>query len=161
MSVMVSFCCNDERGNVNGRVTAIHLPNGMLDLETRHVDGVAFREMRPHRIRISRRTFDVHGYRPMYGNVFWNGYELTARDTLRLLAWARETGKWTCEGGWTVIADWWEAGASFEQWRSNAKVLRPRDGDWISRQRWHYGAVTQEHCANELEAALWRQGNAR
>lgn len=124
MKLMVSFCCNDERGYTGPKVTAIHLPDGLLDIETIHEDGLGFKEVRPNQVKVSRRVFKVHGYRPWYGNLFWNGYVMEGRDVFRLLVWAKESGKWHCDGGWEEACNWWDRPTGFDEWTLFSGLLK-------------------------------------
>jgi hypothetical protein len=112
--VILSICCNDERGHFTGFAEAVQLQDGMLDLVSQHLRGARFARS-GEGIRLSRRRFPVRASTDWYGNVFWNGYDVPAREVVKLLVYLKESRKWECEGGWVELCEWWERDTGYNE----------------------------------------------
>ena len=117
MPIVVSVACNHpDNGGFEGRATAIHLPDGALELETVNIAGVNFKEL-CGAIRIMRRRFPVLGSQDWYGNWCWNAYTMNRRDVVRLLVYLKERKHiWQPDGGWCEFWRWWERPYADSDW---------------------------------------------
>lgn len=105
--VRIDFACNDpDTGLFTGRVEAIHLPDGMLELESwgrprtlAELEGA---------IRLSGKVWQVLGSRYGVGNWCWNGYWMEPHTAARFLAWLHGRQLFDCTSGWEPLFTLWK-----------------------------------------------------
>lgn len=117
-NVRLDFACNNpDNGDFAGRVSAIHLPEGALELTSRNWAITSFRgcpkfDEVGSAIRFLRRLWRFAGTVNWAGNWCWNAYWFPLNDAAELLFQARASGLFRCEGGWCSVCEPWERGDS-------------------------------------------------
>lgn len=115
--LLISFQCNDERGNFTGRATAAH-PESLYrvghhpwDAELVHDDwvrGVALTVDEPRmKLRIHRVWFPFKSIRTWHGKWCWDSFEFERSTGKRLLGVMQSAGAWHCEAGPAPFYHWW------------------------------------------------------
>lgn len=91
LRVVVSFACNDERGNLTERVESVAVG---MDAVTLAGPPLAYRE--GAKVQVGRRRFAHHGMSDWVGNWCWNGAMMDVAEARRLVAYLLERG-WCAE----------------------------------------------------------------
>lgn len=104
----IDFACNDPgNGAFEGRVRMVDFA-GALQLEG-DVYGAGYRfAVVGGRLRINRRWFTFVRYKAWYGNWYWDAFWFEPREAKRLIRHLRATGKWSVDGGWTKLCEWFK-----------------------------------------------------
>ena len=128
--ILVMLCVNDpDNGCDTGRVSAIEFSaqadsvNPMIKLESSYWNwGPVCRllEGDPKRIKISRRTFPILGYRTWVGNWCWDAALVTIETANQILAYLKSQHDrkgnpyWSPDQAWTEIWEAWEKGEKID-----------------------------------------------
>lgn len=111
--IRVDFACNDpDNGNFAGRVTSVDWRGDKdtgLDLVFCSPGaGLKFTDDGT-RVRVLRRWYPYEKSQSWVGNWCWDAFWFEPPIAKAMLRHFRESGKFSCEGGPTVLFDWWEA----------------------------------------------------
>jgi hypothetical protein len=88
--IVVSFCCNDDRGNFVDKVCEVCIGEDI------HLAGDPLRmSWIDQHVKVGRRTFRCGPRQVWIGNVFWDGANMTK-------AWAIALVRYLIERGWVV-----------------------------------------------------------
>lgn len=102
----IDFCCNEDGGVFGGRVRMIDFA-GALTLEgDAYGRGFAF-AVEGNRVRIHRKWFEFEATRGG-GNWYWQGFLFKPMEAKRLLRHVKDSGKWSVDGGWTKLFNWFD-----------------------------------------------------
>jgi len=109
MRVVVSLATNDAHGVDTGRVSAIQLGNGAIDLQWGEIGSEprysVSRTDDGYILRISRKRFRVLGKTDWYGNWCWTAVPMEMDEAVKLLNYLSGDDRWHCEGGWCDLTD--------------------------------------------------------
>lgn len=108
--VIVSFCTNDEHGNDTGKVCAVHLDDGAIELQWGEIGSEPTYRIVGSFLWLQRRRYDIGGIRTWYGNWCWTGIALKPTEAAKLLNNLTKDDRWHCEGGWCDLSDAFVAG---------------------------------------------------
>lgn len=113
MLIPFDFACNDDYGMYSGRVAAVHLPGGCLDLDTLDMCGPVFKPIAhagrgraKGMVRISRRLWGCRHLASHVGNIYWERFAIDEAE--RFVFWMRGSKLFTLDGGWSEMADWFD-----------------------------------------------------
>ena len=106
MNVIISLATNDDHGNDTGRVSAIQLGNGGIDLQWGEIGSEPRYSVRGGLLHLSRRRFKILGGKHEWvGNWCWSAVTMTAQETARFLNYLSLDDRWHCEGGLCDLTD--------------------------------------------------------
>jgi hypothetical protein len=109
MRVVISLATNDVHGNDTGRVSAIQLGNGAIDLQWGAIGSEprysVSRTDDGYILRISRKRFHALGKTDWYGNWCWTGVPMEMAEAVKLLNYLSADDRWHCEGGWCDLTN--------------------------------------------------------
>jgi hypothetical protein len=112
MTVTISLATNDEHGNETGKLSAVQLGNGALDLQWGEIGSEPrYRLLYRKFLFIQRRRYDVTAVHAWYGNWCWTGVSMQASEAVKLLNNLSNDDRWHCEGGWCDLSDAYAVGA--------------------------------------------------
>jgi hypothetical protein len=108
----VSFCVNDDAGNLLDVVSAVEV-EGLIRLWGPAIfDGVELSGTTP--IAWTIRIVDVagvefrhHGQRRFAGNLLWDSAEMDRAEVVRMLNYLRKRGGWSCMEAEVSLAQVW------------------------------------------------------
>jgi hypothetical protein len=108
-TVVISLCTNDEHGIDTGRVAAIHIGNGALELAWGEIGSEPRYSMartdKGYLLRFGRKHFPALGKTDWYGNWCWTAVPMLAEDAAIFLNHLSTEDRWHCEGGWCDLSD--------------------------------------------------------
>ncbi len=113
--VCLSFCCNNANtGRFEGRFSAVHIGDGLMSLESKYwppdgpklayhfrvadTGGWGASPAQGH-VKISRRTFDVLGYKWGWGNWCWDLLVVTPEVAEAIIDYLKTLDCFACESG--------------------------------------------------------------
>jgi hypothetical protein len=135
--LFVDFACNDpDNGNFLGECTAVHLPQGAMELTNGYIGRGNKIDFSNGTLSFSRLKLPHRGHKSWVGNWCWDGCWLTLADTLKLLTYIKSLNGWSCDGGWCAICDPWEDGTLTEDILRHEYSTSP-DKEGVSDQSIH------------------------
>ncbi len=108
--VEIMLCVNNHLGHFTGKVSDIQMyKNGesILDLDPGLCDGVTC-SIHDERVKISRKSFPIRGYKTYVGNIFWDQIIVKDNVAADILNYLKKLNKWGCMGGLTEFFNNWE-----------------------------------------------------
>jgi hypothetical protein len=112
----VSFCCNDEHGNLLDVVTAVEVgeliqlegPIDFDDDDLRATTSFSWYRWFPAAVVIDGELFFHRGRKRHVGNLLWDAAEMDRAEVVRLLNHLRKLGGWSCLSAETSMFAAWE-----------------------------------------------------
>lgn len=104
--IRIMFACNDpDNGYFTGNVEAVHVVDGMLELESWgrprrlvELDGA---------IRFAGKTWPIMSSQEWFGNWCWNAYSMKPEAAIGFLCWLRRRKLFDCTAWWDRLYDLW------------------------------------------------------
>lgn len=105
----VSFAVNDEYGQTRDRIHAVDF--GLEQLHLEHTSGAPMKfAIIGNHIRVGRRQFPFIRHISWYGNMMWEGFEVTDGAASEIAGVLRDSGKYAPDYGLMSVLDLWKAG---------------------------------------------------
>lgn len=138
--VSISFACNDENGNFTGVAMAIDIGTELLSLENKFwnpdkprfsitIDKIIQRggfgaSKVKGKLRFSRKTFPICGYKQYFGNLIWDGVIMDVDTAKEFISYLHSLDCFTVDCGDTNWFDKFSANKPFEFTEVETKDLQ-------------------------------------
>jgi hypothetical protein len=111
----VSFCCNDDAGNLLDVVAAVEVDDliqleGPTDFDDDNLPGTTSIAWTIRIVEVAGAAFRYHDRRRFAGNLLWDSAAMDRAEVARLLNHLRKLDGWSCLSAEASLFNAWEKG---------------------------------------------------